>query len=54
MKKGQKIIVNMGYGLKVKSTILETDSGYPLYSKNYSKCEGFGDPVSNEIIEPIK
>lgn len=49
--KGQKVTVNISYGITHEGIIEKEDSGYPHFDKSMVKVSGIGDPVSVESVE---
>lgn len=54
MQKGDKVQVDISYGIMVDAVIKETNSGSPLYRNDACILSGFGDPVSLNNIHPLK
>lgn len=48
---GQKVIVDISYGITHEGVIEKSNSGYPLYDKSMVKVSGLGDHVSVEMVK---
>ena len=51
---GQKVQVDVSYGIIDECRIINLDSGHPLYSKSMVKVSGIADPVPIELVSPLK
>lgn len=51
---GQKVQVDVSYGIIDECRITKLDSGHPLYSKSMVKVSGIADPVPVELVSPLK
>lgn len=51
---GQRVTVDVSYGIEHDCSITCLDSGYPLYNKALVKVSGIADPVPIELVSTVK